>query len=265
MTGFDTYSSRDRFFIGVDIGKINDPTAIAVVATRAEMRPVYRVGHLERLPLGTVYPQIVAHVRDLMRRSIFAHGRTELVVDQTGCGAPVCDLFEDQSLLPQRITITGGLINEEAEGPSRHWRISKQSLVSRLDAALADRRLHILAKLPEAAALVNELQHFEQWQTDSARWRYGARADGKQHDDLVIALALSVWAAERDNRGIGVWMRLAYDDHVGPRPDDMVPGPGEMAVRLNEDLIARTRQKVMGPGWVIVDEGEAVELREFIF
>jgi hypothetical protein len=45
----------------------------------------------------------------------------------------------------------------------------------------------------------------------------------------------------------------------------MVPGPGEIAVRLNDGVFVPSRQKVMGPGWVIVDEDEAVELREFIF
>ena len=52
--------------------------------------PIFQVGHLERLPLGTSYPAIVAHVGRLMTK---LPGRPELVIDYTGVGRPVFDMF----------------------------------------------------------------------------------------------------------------------------------------------------------------------------
>jgi hypothetical protein len=258
-TSFDTYTTWDRFFVGVDLGKQQDPTAIAVVSARTEMRPLFRVGHLERLPLGTDYVASVAHVRDLLRRPIFRNA--ELIVDETGCGGPVCDLFEEQGLSPTRVTITAGL-SSEVEDKGRRWKIAKQMLVSRLEAALADRRLHILQTLPEAAALINELQHFEQWQMDSGRWRYGARSEGKQHDDLVIALALSVWKAHRDVGDVGVFYRLAGLQPPGVKPEELDVGEGQIAVNVINPIYVPSLHRVAGPGWVVVLEDEAARLHE---
>jgi hypothetical protein len=45
---------------------------------------IFRCGHLERLPLGTSYPGIVAHVARLL---VKLPAGTELVIDYTGVGA----------------------------------------------------------------------------------------------------------------------------------------------------------------------------------
>ena len=59
-----------NFFVGVDLGQANDYTAICVieqVSERAEdgsneLR--YRVGHLERMELGTRYPAQVERIKE---------------------------------------------------------------------------------------------------------------------------------------------------------------------------------------------------------
>ena len=45
--------------------------------------PIFQVGHLERVPLGTPYPGIVAHVGRLLTK---LPGNPELVIDFTGVG-----------------------------------------------------------------------------------------------------------------------------------------------------------------------------------
>jgi hypothetical protein len=45
--------------------------------------PIFQVGHLERMPLGTPYPGIVAHVGRLLGKLPTG---TELVIDITGVG-----------------------------------------------------------------------------------------------------------------------------------------------------------------------------------
>ena len=56
--------------IGVDIGQKRDPTAICVAAPenrtverRSEMH--FLIRHLERLPLGTPYPAVVARIGEI--------------------------------------------------------------------------------------------------------------------------------------------------------------------------------------------------------
>ena len=67
-------TNMNRFFVGVDLGKVHDYTAIAVVE-RAELTGEWdpamytyrkevalRLRHLERVPLGTPYTGIVERV-----------------------------------------------------------------------------------------------------------------------------------------------------------------------------------------------------------
>ena len=67
------------------------------------MTEVYRVGYLERLPLGTPYPGIVAHIGRLLGRLPAA----ELVIDFTGVGRPVFDMFRFSGITPTGVLILG--------------------------------------------------------------------------------------------------------------------------------------------------------------
>ena len=60
----------------------------------------------------------MAHVGDLMERWPLK-GRSVLLVDKTGVGAPVCDMFVRANLNPFAITITGGK-EVHAEGNEIH-------------------------------------------------------------------------------------------------------------------------------------------------
>lgn len=181
---------HERYFVGVDLGQSNDPTAIAGVR-RVDLedgRPVFQVGYLERLPLGTPYPGVVTHVERLLKRPPFL-GRAELVIDHTGVGRPVFDLFITRGVSPIGVSITSGDVETfDANGA---WRVPKLTLISRLQALLHDSRLKIHRDLPEARTLTAELQDFKAEVTDSGYWRFGARS-GK-HDDLVLAVAIACW------------------------------------------------------------------------
>jgi hypothetical protein len=115
---------------------------------------IIQVGHLERVPLGTSYPGIVAPVGRLIEK---LPAGTELVIDLTGVGRPVFDMFVYSGISPLGVLITAG--NSETRGwPVRS--VSKLTLVSRLQALLHEGRLKILRKLAEAETLVRELQDF---------------------------------------------------------------------------------------------------------
>jgi hypothetical protein len=184
----------DPFYIGVDPGQSIDPTAIAAVqrVVRADGKPVFRCGHLERLPLATPYPGVVQHVRRLVSKEPFL-GHSELILDLTGVGRPVADLFQAEGLRPVKVSITAG--DNETRNEHGIWHVAKLLLVSTVQALLHDGRLQIQKDLPEAPVLKVELEDFRASVTDSGRWTFGARSGA--HDDLVLALALALWRASR--------------------------------------------------------------------
>jgi len=149
--------------------------------------PIFQVGHLERMPLGTPYPGIVAHVGRLLGK---LPARTELVIDITGVGKPVFEMFTHAGISPLGVLITAGTA-ETRDGAI--CGVPKLTLVSRLQALLHQGRLKIQRELAEAETLVRELQDFRVEYTATGHLTFNARS-GK-HDDLVLALAIAVWRA----------------------------------------------------------------------
>ncbi len=167
--------------MGVDLGQAQDPTAIAV----AEMRePEIHVRHLERVPLGTPYPQVIERITALVGKLPGA----ALIVDATGLGRPVIDRMREIGLEPVPVTITGGRYTS-FDGDM--WRVPKRALLRPLVAASETGRLKVAKGLREAEAFQRELQAFQRRIT--AR---GYSAFGGEHDDLVIAAALICWRVE---------------------------------------------------------------------
>jgi hypothetical protein len=161
----------------------------------ASPRPIFRVGHLERIPLGTPYPAIVAHVGRLLTE---LQDDPELVIDFTGVGRPIFDMFRYSGIFPIGVVITAGN-SETRDGMT--CSVPKLTLVSRLQALLHEGRLKILRELEEAETLVRELQDFRYEYTAAGHLTFNARC-GK-HDDLVFALGLAVWRAH--GGGMGSW------------------------------------------------------------
>ncbi len=153
----------------------------------------YHVRHLERLPLGTKYPAIVQRVQGLLGTPPLDVRRTPLVIDRTGVGRAVTDMFEGGAVQPYAITITGG---DQVSQEGREFRVPKRDLVGVLVALFGGDRLRIAAGLAEGATLVNELLNFKvkiniATGNDSYEsWREST------HDDLVLAVAMACWYGE---------------------------------------------------------------------
>jgi hypothetical protein len=205
--------------IGIDIGQRVDPTAIAVAEVGAETPPAFTVRFLERLALGTPYPEVAARVVAVVRGAVArareprerrAPGSSSvtierpsvaltLVTDITGVGRPVHEIIEraiTAADLPRAglgvrlepVTFTHGDRLDRADGGGRS--VGKAYLVSRLQALLQTDRVK-LPRTPEAAALARELRDYEIRLSEDANDRYGAFKVGA-HDDLVTALGLAV-------------------------------------------------------------------------
>jgi hypothetical protein len=205
-----------EYFVGLDLGQARDHTAIAAVSFDADRKEavalaeqLYSLGgrrvpeddlpeahlevvHLERMPLGTPYPTIVRHVRTLLDTPPLK-GNAELIVDATGVGAAVVGMLGEAGLRFKSVLITAG---DEEVGDVDTYRVPKRDLVAAPQVLLQSRELKIAAGLPEAEILVAELQNFRYEITRSGNDTYAAWREG-DHDDLVLALALAVWALQK--------------------------------------------------------------------
>ena len=181
-----------RYVLGLDLGQAHDFTALCV-AERTAMSgepPLYEIRHIDRAPLRTSYPAVVEQVGRLMA-STELFERTRLVVDGTGVGRPVVDLLWQAGMRAVSVTITSG---QRVTGGLNSWRVPKRDLVSNLQVLLQSRRLRIAADLPLAEALLDELLDFRVRVSDAGHDTWGA---GREHDDLVLALAIACWLGER--------------------------------------------------------------------
>jgi len=202
------------FVVGVDLCQSQDPTAICVLewtkgvldgnsqwerhtgTGRLPQKPAQRlaVRHLERLPLGLPYPDIVLRVKTLLARPPIDQQSTVLVIDETGVGRAVGDIFVQAGMRPHRVTITAGTEETAATGFNR-WHVAKQILISRLDAVLHTGDLRIAKELRESGPLAEELKNFQRSVSAAGRASYEARVG--MHDDLVLAVSLATWWATR--------------------------------------------------------------------
>ncbi len=133
------------------------------------------------------------------------NGQTTLAVDQTGVGRPVVDLLRAQGLCPLAITITGG---QAAHGTGQDWHVPKADLVTTLQVLLQSQRLKFAATVPEAQTLISELVNYQVKKTEHAHETFNAREG--QHDDLVLALAIATWAAERPSQAAVIIPTVSY-------------------------------------------------------
>lgn len=222
-----------RFIIGVDLGQLQDYTAIAIVErVRPEgvtRRPAhlsildgplaiaehsaeserlarldeYHVVHLERAPLGTPYPAVVDRLGDLIA-DMPDQSITQLVLDGTGVGRPVVDLVRErladrfdksQSEVVESVT---EIVFTGGIDVTREWGrylVPKRDLIGTLDVLLQSGRLKIAQELPLAPALTEELGNVKRQVTPAGRDSYVPWREGV-HDDLAYGLAVAVWWAE---------------------------------------------------------------------
>lgn len=191
---------KPRYIVGLDLGKSMDYTAVSILEVHGEPPEAnYHCRHLQRFKLGTSYPHIVDVVRELCRREPLLSSKPTLAVDQTGVGNAVVDIFKQAKLNAdlQPILIHAG---DHAVRENGTWRVPKRELVGCTQVALQTGRLKIAAELPEVSILTQELQNFQVEISQSGFDSYNARSGS--HDDLVLALAMGLWLAQRTPRRI---------------------------------------------------------------
>jgi hypothetical protein len=203
----------NAFWLGLDLGQVNDYTALTV-SERVQTTPNrYQTRWLERW-----YPRrysdviskvggIVAKLRPLVHVWDGYQYSTErsdltLVIDRTGVGRAVGDLFLDARLdcRVELVTITGG---DTVSSDGSAWRVPKRDLAGVIAVLLQTNRLEIAEQLEHAETLRAELKNFRVRINAAGHDTYGAGDDWREnnHDDLVLAQALALWSAEQPRGG----------------------------------------------------------------
>ncbi|MBK5292147.1 MAG: hypothetical protein JJE04_10775 [Acidobacteriia bacterium] len=189
-----------RYYVGVDLGQRRDYTAIAVLERVVErvygrdfirlrrveegVRWHYRLRYLRRLGLGCGYESAVESVRRVILGAEMG-GRYEVVADATGVGAGVVEMLRRACGAVTAVVITSGSSAHVSDG---NWLTPKKDLIGELAVMLEQRVLRVAPGMQELGQLERELLGM----------RMGR--GGREHDDMVMAVALACWRARR--RGV---------------------------------------------------------------
>src|SRR5581483_9699651 len=187
------------FFIGLDLGQSQDFSALVIAEkTTTDGEGHYQVPHLQRFKLLTRYPEIVRQVKETLELPKLRRDST-LVIDATGVGKPVLDMFNAARLPCQvhGIWIHGG---DSVTREYPDFRVPKRDLVSVVSVLLQSQRLKIIDTLPDSHVLEKELLNFKvKIDPVTSHDSYSAWREN-QHDDLVLATALALWFGEHGMR-----------------------------------------------------------------
>lgn len=206
--------------VGVDLGRLVDHSAVAVVEHIAEVTydpfPGPHEGHtgadcdcheiithrygvleLHKWPLLTSYTTVVTDLGQMLTASGLEDAL--LAIDCTGIGREIYHMFTNAkdagrlgNYYAHPYVIAGS--GESGESPRGFYRVLKVDLVGKLIAALEGHLIDIPTGLHDAAHLERELSNFRRKVTQKGLQTFAA--DGaREHDDLVVALMLGIYRA----------------------------------------------------------------------
>ena len=209
--------------IGIDVGQITDPSSVCVAecsqvdtgkvrydrvqtlahfddrgvwipATGIEpvVRTEYTVRFIQRLPLGTSYPDVADYLANLLCNKQFERRRMRCLIDVTGIGRAIFDLLKAEIELRKELREVSlqpvSFVHGEKYNRSTGT-LGKAYLVSRLQSLLQSGRVHA-PDTAEVKAMLEELHVYEIKVSQEGKEQFGA-VQGR-HDDLATALGLSV-------------------------------------------------------------------------
>jgi hypothetical protein len=200
----EVIGDMNGYFVAVDLGQAHDPSTIAV-AERAELRGDWdaaqycwkkvvevRIRMLDRIPLGTTYPDVVRRVVEVLESPRMAGGKRYLAMDGTGVGRPIVDLLRQArppaTILP--VIVTGVGQQTQSNG---YYHVPKRDLIAGLQLRFQQGTLRLPKHLLFGDELAGEMRAMERRTTRSGHEQFGAWRTGT-HDDLVFAVALANWA-----------------------------------------------------------------------
>ena len=161
------------YYAGVDFGKLADYSVIMVLKREGD---VLKLVYMHQFPLETPYTQVIGHLVRAHQKLKFR----KVLVDQTGVGEPVLEEIRNQ-----------GLGNVEGV---KFTIQTKEELLSSLKIIMEQSRLAI----PYQRQLCTQINEQQYAYSKSGHLQFSHPAN--THDDMLWALALSVYAAREPPR-----------------------------------------------------------------
>jgi hypothetical protein len=168
-TSLEQTPLRGDYYAGVDLGKLQDYSALVVVQRTTEC---LKVVFAHQFPLQMPYSEVINSLIHADERFRFK----KLLADQTGIGEPILENMQDQGLT----AATGEKLSQDA----------KIELLTHLKLTMEQNQL----ALPYNKALCQQIndQQFSYGKNGKLTFSHPPNS----HDDLLWALALAVYAAK---------------------------------------------------------------------
>lgn len=182
--------------IGLDVGRENDPAALAVLHARdlrpESHRPIWKALDVGNIALGTAYTDLAHTAADMAAEFHHAGFPVVLAIDATGIGGAIVELARRRrpEVHIAAVTISGGHVLSRTD--EHDYTVGKHRLTEVLQVALEQGGL----RLPDTDGtheLHQQLAAFSRQRTPSGYTKHEA-ASG--HDDLVLALELALWIGD---------------------------------------------------------------------
>lgn len=183
--------------IGLDVGRENDPAAVAALTTNGQRtdshRPVWTALEVGNLELGTPYRALAELVCDLASEFGGSGFPAVVTVDATGIGAAVLEQCADYApdVHVVGVTIVAGYALNHT-GPDS-YSVGKHRLTDTLQTAMQHRGL-VLPDSDGGRMLGEQLRDFVRKPQASGYVKHEAKGSG--HDDLVLATELALWTGD---------------------------------------------------------------------
>jgi hypothetical protein len=162
-----TTAPHAEYYAGVDLGKLNDHTVIAIIKQdQNQLRLVY----IHEYPLDTPYSHIIGETVNANKRMRFQ----KLLIDQTGVGEPITEELQNQD-----VTNTEGITFTIQ---------TKEKLLNNLKLNMEQNRL----KLPYNRHLIEQINQ-QQYEYSKNGHLTFTHPQGT-HDDQLWALSLATYA-----------------------------------------------------------------------
>ncbi len=185
--------------VSLSLGTVAEPSGLVVVNPRTQLlepgedgrrdsENYFDVTWIRRFPAGCPIPEVVARVAELISDKLLAK-KCSTLLDITSTGVAPRRVFEARGLHPTLIDLANTGSEERSNGMRR---VPVRNVIGAAQVVLQTHRLKVASALDLASTLVGDLQSFDPKSVDR-----GLDLRGGRNSDLVLALAVAVWWADK--------------------------------------------------------------------
>ncbi len=187
------------FILSLDPAQLRDWSALCAVDM--QYKPGERRFHYDLVAMarkqGLPYDQIVDWVARTIKNPAFnVREPPDFILDATGVGVAVKDMFRTKGIRPKAVTITNGEAFTRV-GPEYH--VGKARLIGKFLGAFDSGKVQVNPNMPIWPAVEREMLAFRAEM--STQGRVKLEAEQGENDDMLFALAMAVWYGEEILKG----------------------------------------------------------------